>query len=84
MATKAAVLLAAIKTVPILINVWLHHFGLRLSFGQEFVGGPISEDHIMVNTDRRTAEKIAALYEEWKTIEQLGRRGDRQELLERK
>ena len=84
LATKVASLEAAKQTVPILKEVWCHHFGLRLIFGQEYVGGPIDTEKVMINTDRRIADKIVSLYQEWKTIEQLSRRGDQKELLKKK
>ena len=72
---------AAAMTVEKVKAVWRHHFGIRLVFGQEFDGGEVNPSNIMVNIDSNINLKILAVYDEWKNLERLSRRPDRQDLL---
>ena len=84
LATRKAVKGAAEKTVPNILSVWKHHFGIRLIFGQEYEGGSEDKSKSMINKDDTIVNKIVKLFEEWKEVEHLSRRPDRQGQFNRK
>jgi hypothetical protein len=69
---------AAMKTVQQLKAVWVHHFGLRLIYGQEYEGGLVDRKNIMISRDETIVKKILKVFQEWQYLEQLSRRPDMQ------
>ena len=78
LATKKSVVEAATATVDPLKEVWRHHFGIRLIDGQDIEGGEVNRSNIMILRDWKIQESIGKLFYEWKALEQLSRRPDRQ------
>ena len=81
LATKAAAYKAAKETAVAIKSVWRYHFGIRLIDGQETLSGGVDSSKIMIFGEKFIAEKVMALYNEWKGIERLSRRHDRAALL---
>ena len=83
-ATKTAVKLAATTTLSQVKQVWLHHFGLRLIQGQDYVSDQVDREKIMIQRDDNIVQKFMALYCRWRSLEQLSRKPNRKAELLRK
>ena len=60
--------------------VWKHHFGPRFIMGKEFgreMEAVTNEKLKIIKSDRHVAEKVVAMYKQWRSLEGDSRRPDR-------
>ena len=66
---------AAVETIPLLKEVWKHHFGERVVLGYDSAMKEVTKK--MIFGDQKIREKIMKIWKEWKVLERTSRRPDR-------